>query len=282
MFYRILLVAGLLLTGLFGCAATQRSFSPTYYLALGDSLTVGAHSQNGTFDPGDRACSNPSLDATGGGGWVCIFASKLHSLYPKAQLTNLALDGEDTCSFLTGKVCGATTRSMNGEGAPPYNPATETQMHAARAFLKTHAGQDGVITLEIGANDVLGLYQLAQSNPQRALAQLPTVVHRAESNDDTIFRRLRASAPNADLLLFDVYNPFAGSTTVPAQLSGAMGVLVDVYAKFLKHEATRYHAVFVDVRSDHLVSSDIIHPSDAGHRKLASLMWRAFKTHKPK
>ncbi|MQY03343.1 SGNH/GDSL hydrolase family protein [Actinomadura macrotermitis] len=93
-----------------------------YYLALGDSLSVGAQPGKGPTDEGytDR-----------------LYAD-LKTRDPNLRLVKLGCGGETTTTLLKGGICAYPAGS---------------QMNAAVAFLKEHRGHVRYVTLNIGAND---------------------------------------------------------------------------------------------------------------------------------
>lgn len=256
-------------------AQAQPAGAHTFYLALGDSITVGLHSQDGSTYSGDRSCRQRALDATGRGGWVCLYYASLRRQDPTLRLKNMALDGEDSCSFTGGVVCGVSTREVGGEGKPSYNPATTTQMAATLTFIAHHPGQVRVITFELGGNDLLSLL----AKVDQAATQEPVVLQRVETNDDAILRRLHAAAPQARLVLFDLYNPISG--TFIAHLFPGVNTLFQEtatqYGQFMRAEAVRYGGTFVDLQAGFMghpeyIGDDYVHPTDAGQREIAGLM----------
>jgi lysophospholipase L1-like esterase len=113
------------------CAANSsaaRHTSPrmSYYLALGDSLSVGVQ-------PDAAGASVPTQQG---------YASQLYAALrigdPGLRLVKLGCSGE-------------TTRTMIGGGICSY-PAG-SQLAEAASFLRAHRGQVSLITIDIGAND---------------------------------------------------------------------------------------------------------------------------------
>jgi hypothetical protein len=71
-----------------------------------------------------------------------------------------------------------------------------SQLNGARVFLQAHADEVAFITIDIGANDILGLYgcvdfQTFLGDSTCVAANLPTV----EGDMATILESLRAAAP---------------------------------------------------------------------------------------
>ncbi|HZU13526.1 MAG TPA: SGNH/GDSL hydrolase family protein [Chloroflexota bacterium] len=262
------------------CAATQHT-PIRYYLALGDSLTVGTHVQGGIQYSGDRTCRQRVLDRTGNGGWVCIFYRNLRKKVSTTRLVNLALNGEDTCSFIAITSCNANLRGVGGGSAPPYDPTKEPQLQAALAFLKAHPGSVDPITLEIGANDFLEL--ALSSSP--TLSDVVTAERRFQANYDRIVAQVHAAAPHAHLILFDAYNPVSGlgSGFIDQGRSTLLDTAVTAMAAIVSSEASRRHATFADLsvpfhgQAAEYVGDDHIHPNALGQRAVAAVMWSAYR-----
>ena len=94
-----------------------------YYLALGDSLAFGYQ---------------PNRDYAHG--YVNDLFQILQSEGVK-DVTNLACPGESSTTFISGGSC-------------PYSPFS-SQLTAAVNFLKAHPGKVGLVTFNIGSNDML-------------------------------------------------------------------------------------------------------------------------------
>ncbi|MEU9839579.1 SGNH/GDSL hydrolase family protein [Actinomadura sp. NPDC048032] len=116
-------VAAVVGTGLVGPVASASG--PEYYLALGDSLSVGVQAGTGPTDQGYTDRLHAALEARN----------------PRLQLVKLGCPGETTTTMLQGGIC------RYAEGS---------QLKAAEAFLTTHAGHVRYVTLDIGANDTNG------------------------------------------------------------------------------------------------------------------------------
>lgn len=163
-------------TGVISLAAASpaRAAGGSYYLALGDSLAAG-------YQPG--AGDHKS------GGYVGDVLATLKQRDAGTTLTNLACSGETTVSLASGTKCSY----------PAGN-----QLAAAVAFLKSHAGERGVITLDIGANDVQDCATTSTVDLPCVMAGLAAV----GTNLPGQVAQLRAAAPNATIILLNYYNPF--------------------------------------------------------------------------
>ena len=160
--------------------------APQWYLALGDSLAAG-------YQPG------VGDDKTGG--YVGGVLATLKQQNPNVRLTNLACSGETTTSYTTGTVC----------------PAKRSQQGEALHFLKGHRNQPGVITINLGSNDIDKCVKNGSIDQACVAGGLQSVA----ANLPPILQKLHATAPNARIVVLDYYNPF-----LAAYLLGAPGQLI--------------------------------------------------------
>jgi len=232
----------------------------TTYLALGDSIAVG------------QGASSEIKD-----GYVALFHSHLGQQTGKTvSLRNLAVSGE-------------TTASMIAEG----------QLAKALAELRfrnqdDHSDNDVVvITLTLGANDLLGLAQPGQpceppvtATDSACQTAVSDAMKGLSANLGATLRTLRVSAgPNVPIFVTAYYNPFAG-TNSPLEAVAGQAVLL------LNEQINR-------VAADPLIDAEVVetadafegrvsdlthaasegndpHPNDAGHKVLAELLIDAY------
>lgn len=109
---------------------TASAVGPTYYVALGDSLSVG-------YQPGLGDTNQ---------GYADQLYTKLRAAHPfiNLQLVKLGCSGETTGTMINGGRCT--------DGRYPLG----SQLKQAEAFLRTHGTAVKYLTLDIGANDVDG------------------------------------------------------------------------------------------------------------------------------
>ena len=112
-----------------GAAAARTPATHTYYVSLGDSYSVGYQ---------------PTLGATPG--YAGYVAARTH-----LTLVNFGCAGATTTSILNTVGCPAVLPHTAGGMTYP----TKTQIAAAEAFLTSHRGQIGLITVTIGGIEVL-------------------------------------------------------------------------------------------------------------------------------
>jgi lysophospholipase L1-like esterase len=143
-----------------------------WYLALGDSLAAGL--QPTTGDQKTRGYAGPVLEG-------------VRKTQPGNQLTNLGCSGETTTTMLRGGLC----RYPEG-----------SQTAAAVAFLKANAATTRLVTLDMGANNVL---RCARPAVDQACATSTTATVSTELT--SILGQLRAVAPDVEIVLLTYYDP---------------------------------------------------------------------------
>lgn len=147
-----------------------------YYLALGDSLAAGY--QPGVGDDRD-------------GGYVGLVHAAVTQTAPKTRLVNLACSGETSVTLVSGGRCDYELGS---------------QLAQALDFLEDRGQFTRVVTIDIGANDV----QRCVSRTTLAI-DLPCIgagLTDVATNLPMVLGKIRALAPNAQIIVLDYYNPF--------------------------------------------------------------------------
>jgi lysophospholipase L1-like esterase len=190
-----------------------------HYLALGDSLAFGYQ---------------PVLNYSHG--YVDDFFSNLKSHGVK-DVANMGCPGETSVTFLNGKCPYPFLRKF---------PYVGSQLNAALAYLKIHAGQVSPVTLNIGANDLT--HDINTSNcsmNQQFQLDLATL---DKNLTNIILPQLHAALTvnghvTGDLVMMNFYDPFQNicpnsvpiTETVNAHLAadvGNYGTIVNVFSAF--------------------------------------------------
>jgi lysophospholipase L1-like esterase len=192
----------------------------SYYLALGDSLAFG-------YQP----------DFNFGSGYTSDFYNNLRS-HGTQHTANMACPGETSVTFLNGNCPYPFLRKY---------PYIGSQMNAALTYLKQHAGQVSPVTLDIGANDVLG--DIDSSNCTINQDQFNADLATLDANlTQTILPKLHAALTvngqvTGDLILMNYYDPYQNicpNTVSDVQLVNqhlasdvsGYGTIVDVFTAF--------------------------------------------------
>jgi hypothetical protein len=137
--------------------------SPTYYVSLGDSYSVGFQ---------------PMLGSTPG--YTVYVAKKTH-----LTLVNFGCAGATTTTILTRVGCPVVLPHTAGVVTYP----TTTQIAAAESFLTAHRGHIGLITVTIGGDDVTAC--ATQGNP---VSCITTASNNIKTNVTLLAADLRAAA----------------------------------------------------------------------------------------
>lgn len=213
----ILLLAAAAITVLAACSGTAphgaAAKTPTYYLALGDSLSRGVQ-------PDATGTSVETRD-----GYPDQVYAVLHKTRSALQLVKLGCPGETTSTMIDGGIC----RYSGG-----------SQLAAAVAFLRAHRGRILLVSIDIGANDP------ERCGTQPSLSQLAGCaahgIPQAVAHLSTILARLKAAAPDVRIVGMNYYLPAlaAWRAGLPGHLVAWAAVklavvynhlLDDVYAK---------------------------------------------------
>jgi len=242
--------------------------APTYYVALGDSLSVGFMPGMGDTDQG----------------YADDYYATLKAKHPNLQLIKLGCSGETSKTMLNGGIC-------TYDNAP-------SQMVAAEQFLQQHRSAVRYITIDIGANDVA---KCAKSGIDLncALTGLSDIL----VNTVSIMTKLRlAGGLRPTIVGMNLYNPFlAAWLTGPdgqtsARITNALLALLnglqsveftlfgartaDVAAAFNTYdfdhtvEVPSYGAIPVNVATicalTYMCTQHNIHPTAEGYQLIAS------------
>lgn len=182
-FLRAAAVVGASLALLAAVAVTSPAdagYAGRYYVALGDSLSVGVQPRLAGVAAGNRRTAEG---------------------YPRQLEGALRRAGHDV--RLAGFGCsGATTTQLLDGGRCTYQHAA-SQLDAALSFIGTRPDRIALVTLDIGINDVMRcLAGQRVSTPcvRRGLAAV-------RRNLPVTLRRLRAAAPHAPVVAMTFYDP---------------------------------------------------------------------------
>jgi lysophospholipase L1-like esterase len=150
-----------------------------YYLSLGDSLAA-------SYQPVGRWTH----------GYVDQLLRRLRHETPELQPRKLGCPGE-------------TAASMRDGSSSPCSYPQGSQLDQALAFLGRHADRTALITIDIGANDVVeGCLDDATALIDEACAEDVLVTVRADLT--AILGALRTAAPDVPIVGMTYYDPFLG------------------------------------------------------------------------
>ena len=270
--------------------ATAADHTDGTYLALGDSVAAG------TQQP---------LPFTNNGYADQLFKS-LKSDHGFDTFVNLACPGDDTTEMRFGTGGASPGGSACYGPNAVFPPGGSSQLDAAVAHLLAHPGEVGLITITIGANDILACDPADPQVQVCVATQLGTMA----GNLAVIIGTLQAVAPGVPIVAMNYYNPnlafwLVDPSTVPASLEltavfngtleavyGAFGVPVADVATAFRTFKTNGKKVPTNVRAvcaytlmcekdgNTYILSDSnpaapgpqpdIHPSNKGHKRIAT------------
>jgi lysophospholipase L1-like esterase len=255
--------------------ATPRTMQATprgYYLALGDSMAYGI--QPTKVKPGARPDDFHS-------GYVDVFAARLRKLAPGLRVVNYGCPGESTVTFTRGG-CPAFADHIK-----MHDAFRGAQLDAALSFLHAHPGDVSPITVTLYGNDWLPvLLDTCKGSVACARKHAPSATKAFASRLTAILRRIRAAAPDAEILVTGAWNPDPNSLR---QLRSVYGSLEASIARAATSEDARF-APMLPVFNPHgtlkaqtarlcaytfICSKSDPHPTDAGYRAMAAAVLQA-------
>lgn len=286
----VLVAAAAMLLVAAAVPAAANDATGTTYLALGDSVAAGTQAPESFTSNGytDRLYRNIADD------------------YGFDEFVNLSCPGDDTSEMLDGDDGPNGGSACYGTGAPYAgmpNFGADSQLDAALTYLASHPGEVGLITITIGANDVL------RCSPAFEPSCLGPQFGEIATNLSTILFALRTAAPGVPIVGMNYYNPNLALWIANPALAEASnelmvpfnGTLEAVYAGFsvpvadvetaFKTFKTRgeipqnvrtacLYTLMCEKQGSSYVFSDYnpaqpgpqtdIHPSTHGYRKIAS------------
>jgi len=250
---------------------TAPQFNPPkrFYVALGDSITYGF--QSSKFVAG----LPPSAYDTG---YTDVFAARLRSIRPDSELVNYGCPGESTRTFIAGP-CGYPAL-----GGALHDAYVGSQLDAATGFLRAHAGQVGPITLHLFGNDVNELVALCGGDFACIQREAPAAIAGLASRLALILDRLRGAAPNIEIVVIGGWG--SAPVAVPevdALIHAANDALATVTAlrrSYFADAASIFNPP-AGARTAAICQLTLLctqgdgHPSDAGYRAIADLVFEA-------
>jgi lysophospholipase L1-like esterase len=254
-------------------AAPPPTFDPPkqIYLALGDSVAYGY--QQAKFDAG----APPSAYDTG---YVDDFAARLRRLRPGLTVVNYGCPRESTGSFAAGPC------PLNALGFPLHDPFAGSQLDAATSFLRAHRGQVSPITLTLGGQDISDFVDSCGGDLGCIATDAPAEIATIASNLRTILARLRAAAPDAEIVVTGAWDGNVGAFGFADPLFAELNAALARSAASERARLADPMPVFNPQRDPATETAGICaltgvckdgdgHPSDAGYAALAGVVWDA-------
>ncbi len=252
---------------------------PTTYLALGDSLAFGySQAKFNSLYPNEE----PSQYDTG---YVDDFGKVLKLFDPSLQTVNDGCPGETTESFIEGPC------PYVAEGFPLHHPysggPSTSQLADALSYLGAHPGSVNPITIDIGANDALGLIEgTCKLEPACIAAGAPATFAHIGANLGLILGELRAAAPHAQIIVLGLYNPFGETISGGNLLTGELNEVIASVAAGVGARFADPLPVFnppgprerptICLLTNMCTPLVDIHPTDLGYAVLGGLILRQY------
>ena len=256
-----------------GASKPQRT-----YLALGDSLAFGYQQAkfNSLFPNEDPAAFHT--------GYVDDFGFVLRLRDRNLQTVNDGCPGETTDSFIDGPCQYQLSFPLHH---PYVGGPTSSQLSDALTYLAAHRKFVNPITLDIGANDALGVTEgICKLEPPCIAAHAPALFAHIATNLGLILADLRGAAPHAKIIVLGLYNPFgpslAGADELTSQLNAVMKqVASTVDARFadplpLFNPPGPGEQATVCLLTNFCTELHDIHPTDLGYGVLAGLVLKQY------
>lgn len=273
----ILALAALAALALTPSAGASRPHGTTY-LALGDSLAFGySQAKFNELFPSEPASAYDT-------GYVDDFAHVLRIFQPGVQTINDGCPGETTDSFLDGPCeYGLAFPLHHAYSGGPFS----SQLSDALNVLAANPVTLTPITLDIGANDALGVIEGTCKLEAKCVAEhAPALFAHIVGNLGAILSQLRGAGPHAKLIVLGLYNPFGetipGADALTAKLNELeASVAASAGARFAdplpvfnppgKREQARLCTL-----TNICTSLKDIHPTDLGYAVLGGLVFRQY------
>jgi lysophospholipase L1-like esterase len=244
------------------------------YLALGDSLAFGySQAKFNSLLPNP----NPAAFNTG---YVDDFGNVLRLFHRKLAIVNDGCPGETTDSFINGPCAYQLAFSLHH----PYvgGPAS-SQLSDALTYLHANRPLVNPITLDIGANDALGVIEgTCKLEPTCIASSAPALFAHIASNLSLILTDLRGAAPHARIIVLGLYNPFGPSLTGADELTAQLNAVMKQVASTVGARFADPLPVFnppgpgeqtrVCLLTNFCTELHDIHPTDLGYAALAGLI----------
>jgi lysophospholipase L1-like esterase len=250
----------------------------TTYLALGDSLAFGySRAKFNELLPSEPASAYDT-------GYVDDFGHVLRLFQPGVQTINDGCPGETTDSFIKGPCeYGLAFPLHHAYSGGPLS----SQLSDALNVLSTHPGTATPITIDIGANDALGLIEGTCKLEAKCIEEhAPAVFAHIAGNLGLILSQLRGAAPHARMIVLGLYNPFGetipGADALTAKLNDVeASVAASVGARFADplpvfNPPGKLEQVTLCTLTNICTSLKDIHPTDLGYAVLGGLVLRQY------
>jgi lysophospholipase L1-like esterase len=240
-----------------------------YYLAVGDSIAYGYQASKA------RAGLPASKFNTG---YVDVLTVQLQQIQPRLTAVNYGCPGETTTTFIEG---GCMWTQF---GQELHDAFSGSQLDAAVAFLSAHRGEVSPVTVTLWGNDVR---EFVMSCRDFACVErdAPLFIAHLTSNLALILTRLRAAAPDAEIIVTGAWDSYLDALPVADPLFQLLNTSMSTVAAAARVRFADPLPVF-NPQGDParelqamcaltaLCTDNDSHPTDAGYRALAEVVYQ--------
>lgn len=190
--------------------------------------------------------------------------------------------------YVLAKAEGLSATSVNDQGVPGW---TSGQLLAALQAGKYTSAlkQAKIVTVDIGSNDLLHAASRLVLEAETGQPVVPKLQDRLalqqgldsiKTNLSQIIAAVKQQAPNAQILLYNLYNPFVSGTSLASvaesMVSGANHIIAEAAAQS-NVTLVHAHAAFAGNQANYVLPLDV-HPTVAGQNALATAAEDALTT----
>jgi lysophospholipase L1-like esterase len=255
-------------------AGAHKSRQATY-LALGDSLAFGySQAKFNELFPTEPASAYDT-------GYVDDFGHVLRIFQPGVQTINDGCPGETTDSFIKGPCEYGLAFPLHH--AYSGGPLSSQLSDALNVLSTSPPNAVTPITIDIGANDALGLIEGTCKLEAKCIEEhAPALFAHVAGNLGLILTDLRGAAPHAKIIVLGLYNPFGetipGADALTAKLNELeSSVATSVGARFVDplpvfNPPGKLEQVTLCTLTNICTSLKDIHPTDLGYAVLGGLV----------
>jgi lysophospholipase L1-like esterase len=269
----LVVLAGIVGVLVASTATASRSSAPIFdppqhsYLSLGDSFGFGLQVDR-LFELLDAGTYTPAAFNTG---YTDDLAARLLLIRPDQIVENLSCPTESTDTMIMGG-CLFT----HDFGLDIHVDYDGSQLDAALAFLRAHPHQVSPITLAIGANDVRSV--LDRCGLENSCIGRSGITQHLRRNLGRILGALRAAAPETEIIVLAMYNPYKimNPTSDDIWKRDFVDVEADVASRYQARFANAFAAIHTTdqlCQLTFLCTSGDSHPNDAGYLTIANLIF---------
>jgi lysophospholipase L1-like esterase len=212
-----------------GLGMSRECRAGVVYLALGDSTTFG----------NDESLPSSTMPNFGDQGFVRHFADFLGSVNGgvRPQVTNLAISGELSSSFLSGVApADWPNRAVQWNLNYPTPTTSQNSLMLSALDAARSAGNSVYVTLQFGGNDFSELVASAawqNATPAQQQVLFGNLVNQVALNYETVLTEIRMHSPGAHILMpgfFDTALPSDPAYALQEQAIAAGNQLVQQIA----------------------------------------------------